>query len=87
MLILGIDNGTQSTKTIVLDLATGEILASAHQSYDLIPNLPPGHLEQDPQTWLEAAEETIQACLEKIASRRDAAASSTGSSCSTKAAK
>jgi len=71
MLILGIDNGTQSTKTIVLDPASGEILASASKSYGLIPDLPPGHLEQDPQIWLEAADETIQACLQKLGNRRD----------------
>ncbi|MGC3989189.1 MAG: FGGY family carbohydrate kinase [Chthoniobacteraceae bacterium] len=71
MLILGIDNGTQSTKTIVLDPATGEILASASKSYGLILDLPPGHLEQDPQSWVDAADETIQACLRKIGRRRD----------------
>ena len=49
MLYLGIDSGTQSTKSIVLDLESGEILAAAQQSYDLVPDLPPGHMEQEPQ--------------------------------------
>ncbi len=70
MLYLGIDSGTQSTKSIVLDLVSGEILASAQKSYDLVPGLPPGHMEQDPQEWLDATEATIKECLEKIGSRK-----------------
>ena len=54
MIALGIDSGTQSTKTIALDLESGEILAAASESYGLIAGLPPGHLEQEPQTWADA---------------------------------
>ena len=36
MITLGIDSGTQSTKTIALDLETGEILASAQQPYGFV---------------------------------------------------
>ena len=39
---LGIDSGTQSTKTILLDAASGEVVASASQAYELIEGLPPG---------------------------------------------
>ena len=49
MISLGIDSGTQSTKTIALDLESGKILAAAPRSYGLIEGLPPGHLEQEPQ--------------------------------------
>ncbi len=70
MLYLGIDSGTQSTKTIVLDLATGGVVASAQKSYDFIPGLPPGHLEQDPQVWRIAVDETIAACLGQLGDRR-----------------
>ena len=72
MLHLGIDSGTQSTKCIVLDAATGQIIASARASYDLIPGLPPGHLEQHPHDWVDATERTISECLAQIGSRRDA---------------
>ena len=41
-LLLGIDSGTQSTKVLVVDARDGKVLASAAQSYELIPNLPPG---------------------------------------------
>jgi len=70
MIYLGIDCGTQSTKTIALDADTGRIIASAAQSYEVLPGLPPGHLEQNPSTWTEAVDATIQQVLEKLGSRR-----------------
>jgi len=36
MITLGIDSGTQSTKTVALDTATGELLASAQQPYGFV---------------------------------------------------
>ena len=42
MIFLGIDCGTQSTKTIALDWESRRILASAQQSYDFVAGLPPG---------------------------------------------
>ncbi len=70
MLFLGIDSGTQSTKTVVLDTETGEILAQASEKYDLIDGLPPGHLEQHPPDWLRAVDATIESCLQQIGPRR-----------------
>ncbi len=72
MISLGIDSGTQSTKTIALDLDSGKILATAAQSYGLIEGLPPGHLEQEPQQWLDAVDATVRAVLEKVGKKRDA---------------
>ncbi|MGV3663346.1 MAG: xylulokinase [Prosthecobacter sp.] len=66
MYFLGIDSGTQSTKAIVLDLDTGKILASGHSSYDLIEGLPAGHLEQNPQDWLDAVDASVRQCLEQL---------------------
>lgn len=66
MYFLGIDSGTQSTKAIVLDLDSGKILASGHSAYDLIEGLPAGHLEQHPQSWIDAVESSVKQCLEKI---------------------
>jgi len=62
-LYLGIDSGTQSTKAIVLDVETGRIVAQAHRKYELISGLPAGHLEQHPQTWIEAVEGCITECV------------------------
>ena len=71
MIALGIDSGTQSTKTIALDLETGELLASAAQGYGLIEGLPPGHLEQDPAEWIAAVDKTVAAVLAALGTRKD----------------
>ena len=70
MITLGIDSGTQSTKTIALDLATGEILASAQAAYGMVEGLPPGHLEQHPQAWTDAVDKTVRACLSQLGARK-----------------
>ncbi|MEO8043446.1 MAG: xylulokinase, partial [Spartobacteria bacterium] len=70
MLCLGIDSGTKSTKTLVLDIESGEVIALAQRPYGTIQGLPPGHVEQDPKTWIDAATETVNECLEKLGKRR-----------------
>ena len=70
MLFIGIDSGTQSTKAVVLELETGAVLAHASEKYDCLEGLPPGHMEQDPQSWVDAADAAVAACLEKIGARR-----------------
>jgi xylulokinase len=70
MLCLGIDSATKSTKTLVLDTVSGEVAALAQRNYGTIEGLPPGHVEQDPATWIDAAEATVAECLEKIGDRR-----------------
>ena len=70
MLVIGIDSGTQSTKSVILDLDSGEIIASAQKEYDLIEGLPPGHLEQHPRDWTDAVDETVANCLDQIGNRR-----------------
>src|SRR5262249_41828026 len=62
---IGIDSGTQSTKTILLDAASGEIVAGASKQYELIDGLPAGHKEQHPGDWIAAVRETIKAALGK----------------------
>jgi len=63
---LGIDAGTQSTKTVAVDAETGAVAASTTAIYDLLPDLPPGHKEQHPQTWLDAADKTIREVVAKL---------------------
>lgn len=70
MLTIGIDSGTQSTRSIVLDAGSGAILASAHRTYGLIEDLPPGHVEQDPQVWINAVDATIRECLARLGERK-----------------
>lgn len=62
---IGIDSGTQSTKTILLDAATGAVVASASQTYELIEGLPPGHKEQQPHEWVAATRNTTLTVLDK----------------------
>jgi len=70
MITLGIDSGTQSTKTIALDLETGEILASAQQAYGFVEAKGEGAMEQDPAVWITTVEATITEVLSKIPDRR-----------------
>src|SRR6478672_9788970 len=70
MLCLGIGSGTQSTKALVLDIDKGKVLALAQSAYGTIEGLPAGHVDQDPATWINAAETTVGECLEKIGDRR-----------------
>ncbi len=43
MILLGIDCGTQSTKTVALDGGTGKLIASAAKHYDVLPGCPRPH--------------------------------------------
>jgi len=71
MIALGIDCGTQSLKTIALDGDSGQLLASSARAYDVIEGLPPGHLEQEPEVWWHAVEETVGEVLSALGRRRD----------------
>jgi xylulokinase len=62
---VGIDNGTQGTKTIIIDGDTGSVVGSATANYGLIEGLPPGHKEQDPAVWINALHKTLKEALEK----------------------
>ncbi|HTV39592.1 MAG TPA: xylulokinase [Candidatus Sulfotelmatobacter sp.] len=70
MIYLGIDCGTQSTKTVALDGDSGKIIASAAQNYDVLPGLPSGHMEQNPATWVAAVDATVQNVLEGLGGRQ-----------------
>lgn len=70
MIFLGIDCGTQSTKTVALDGDTGKIIASAAQNYDVLPGLPSGHMEQNPATWVDAVDATVQKVLQRLGGRQ-----------------
>src|ERR1043165_1700401 len=62
-LLVGIDSGTQSTKVVIVDSKTGNVVGSGSQAYDLIQNLPPGAKEQHPHTWRDATAKSIRQAL------------------------
>lgn len=64
-LIIGVDSGTQSTKALVVNAQTGQVLGKGTAAYDLIPNLPPGAKEQHPRDWIRATSKTIKAALKE----------------------
>ncbi len=70
MLFIGIDSGTQSTKAIVMELATGAVVAQASEKYDVISGLLAGHMEQHPEEWVAATDAAIAACMEQLGARR-----------------
>ncbi|MBP1994234.1 sugar (pentulose or hexulose) kinase [Paenibacillus eucommiae] len=72
--LMGIDLGTSSVKTIIMD-EDGEIRGSAQSSYTiLIPSL--GYAEQHPADWWKATVETIRSSLREAGiSSRDRKAS------------
>ena len=51
--LLGIDIGSSSVKTALLNIDTGEPVASAFSPEDEMPmiSLKPGFAEQDPELW------------------------------------
>jgi len=68
---LGIDCGTQSTKTIAFDSVTRRVLAQASRAYDVLPGLPAGAMEQHPATWADALDATIREVTLQLGSRAD----------------
>ncbi len=69
MISLGIDCGTQSLKTVALDVQTGKVVGSAQREYDLIAGLPPGAAEQHPQEWVDAMQATISQVVKGLGDR------------------
>jgi xylulokinase len=61
--LIGIDSGTQSTKTILVEAATGRIVAAAAAPHEMLPAAEPGQKEQDPAVWVAAAETGIDRVL------------------------
>ncbi len=70
MIFLGMDCGTQSTKTIAFDFEAGRLIASAARACGFVPGLPPGAMEQNPGDWVVAADETIREVLGQLGARK-----------------
>jgi xylulokinase len=60
---LGVDVGTQGTKTVLCSGQTGEVIGSAREEYPLIEKAD-GTREQDPALWVKAVKNTIKSVLQ-----------------------
>src|SRR5215472_1842384 len=60
---IGLDVGTQSTKGILLDAQSRQVVTKSSVALDLIPDLPPAHKEQHPQDWINAVNSVIDTIL------------------------
>ncbi|MCG7371353.1 xylulokinase [Pseudomonas luteola] len=61
-MFLGIDCGTQGTKAVILDSATGQILGEGSAAHDMVSG-PNGRREQLPEQWVQAFETATQQAL------------------------
>ncbi|RME71297.1 MAG: xylulokinase [Verrucomicrobia bacterium] len=68
-LFVGIDSGTQSTKAVLCDTKKGKVVAESRAPHHLIEGLPVGHMEQHPQEWAAALDQTILEVLSKVSAR------------------
>jgi xylulokinase len=66
-LFIGIDSGTQSTKAVVLDLESGQVVAEARAPHTLIAGLPAGYAEQHPADWTAALDSVLREVAGRIA--------------------
>ncbi|MFH8938759.1 xylulokinase [Streptomyces griseosporeus] len=71
-LVVGVDSSTQSTKALVVDAATGQVVASGQARHDVSSG--PGR-ESDPRLWWDALCEALRQCGDAA---REAAAVSIG---------
>ena len=65
--LLGYDLGSSSIKATLVDVATGQTVASAQSPSEEMPMLAvqAGWAEQDPEMWWEHAVKALQSCLKK----------------------
>ncbi len=67
MLVLGIDVGTQGARVLAAD-PRGHIIAQEARGFARLstPDLPPGHLEQDPNEWWNATRECLRGAVAQL---------------------
>lgn len=67
---LGVDCGTQSTKALLLDAETGEVVAVGRAPHELIAR-EDGTREQHPAWWIEALTQAVRSAIAEAADRAD----------------
>ena len=70
-LYLGIDVGTQGTKTVLVNGADGAVVSTARKQYPLFEKAD-GTREQDPEIWIDAVRSTVREVIETAGAGRSA---------------
>lgn len=65
-LFIGIDSGTQSVKAVVYDADAKKVISEGKAPHSLIEGLPSGHMEQNPQDWVDAMDDAIIKALSSV---------------------
>ena len=65
--LLGYDLGSSSVKASLVDIDSGQVVASAHSPAEEMPMtaVQAGWAEQDPEMWWEHAAKSLRKCLDK----------------------
>ncbi len=66
MHFIGIEIEQNGTRTVVLDLEAGVVLAEAWAPHAWTEGLPAGYREQNPAQWIDAVDQTLRQCLNEI---------------------
>lgn len=67
---IGIDSGTQSTKAVLFDATSGEIISRHAVAHQMLPSIVAGCKEQDPTEWIRAAETSIERVIAPLGEHR-----------------
>ncbi len=69
-IFVGVDCGSQGTKSIAVDGSDGRVLGRGYVSYGYIEGLPPGHREQEPSIWVVSMIKAVRESLSQVDVRK-----------------
>lgn len=61
---VGLDSGTQGTKSLIID-ERGGVIGRGYSPHKFVPKLKPGESEQDPATWVKALHNSLKVALKE----------------------
>jgi xylulokinase len=70
MHFLGIEIGHAATRVVALDLEAATVAAEAVAAHSWVEGLPDGYREQDPASWISAADQAMRQVLETLGDAR-----------------
>lgn len=63
MYAIGVDSGTQGTKVLIVEAATGAVVGRGAAPHRMVEGLRPGENEQSPSVWVEAFDKALREAL------------------------